>query len=434
MEQDLIPKIIFSEIGFEFEFFSNYSLKDTATLLSKKLDKRVVPYYKKDNVVFVPSKYEFQLIRDISGGKKLLELITGPLPYNEAKIVLLEILEWISLNGKTDKNSAFHINISFDKKSKVDIKKLNLLKFILEFDEDFIFSRFPNRTDNVYAKSIKNIFPLNKYVFIGKDRLDPRNYEYPIGKWYGFNFKKLNSGYVECRYLGGIDYQYKNIEILEILDYIISKLYDCIISNEISEISKNELDRIINEHSTLIDAFQNYKNFKTHYKNINLTVDLQNNEQVITSHFNRMKDLLFDVLNKGELKEGSINYDSDVSKLQLKNCKLYNSSYLSNLDIVDCELTGIIENCEIYHSKIENAHIRECISTNCTISNSRVRNMKSNNKTVIQNSYIFGSKSIHSAKIIGGFFVSGKVTQYAELSDDVEIFKIQKIKYDDFII
>lgn len=428
MQHELDSKLIFSEIGFEFEFFSNYTLTDTATLLSKVLGKRVLPYYKKDGQILVPDQNTFQLIRDISGGKKLLELITGPLPYYESLNILEKVLNWISNNGSTNEYCAFQPNISFNSKyTNVRVQKLNILKFILEFDEDFVYSRFPNRIGNLYAKSIKNIYPLNKLTFNSNNKFDGRYYDLPIGKWYGFNFKKLENNYIECRYLGGIEYEKKYKELLEIINYTIVKLYDCIITNEFSEEIERELDRIIGEHKVQIKAYQKFSEFKKNFKDIELFVDLTSNEKIINSYYFKIRDSLFEILNKGDLKKGKINYDSDRSKLQLNGCILENNGFISNVDMIDCELTGIIENCELHNCKVTDAHIRESDLYSCKIKNSRVRNCESDIETEFEGSYLFGEKSIHGAKIKGGFFVSGSVTKFAKMSD-VEIFNINKIE------
>lgn len=423
MEQNLISKLISSKIGFEFEFFSNYSLTDTSTLISNYLGVRVDPFYKKDGVIIKPTENRFLLIRDVSGGKDQLELITGPILYRNAILILKKVLLWISANGYTSDYSAFHFNISYD---NIKIENINLLKFILDFDEDFIYSRFPNRIDNVYAKSIKNLYPINK-VINNYNNIDSSNYQFPIGKWYGFNFKKLQDGYVECRYLGGSDYEDKDAIIIEIVNYVISKLYDCIVNKQLSEESTKELERIIDEHAAILKSYHSYDEFKKNFPDIKLTVDLQDNIQIIKTHYHRIRDLLFDVLNLGDLKKGNINYDSDCSRLQLKKCELTNSSYLNNLDIIECKLTGIIENCNLHNCDIINAHVRECDINNCIIENGRIRNCISDKYSNIKNAYLFGKDSIHSANITGGFFVSGSVTSFAKI-ENCEIFEIKKIK------
>ena len=138
----------------------------------------------------------FKLVEDFSGGQYMHELITGPLVYEESRIVLIEVLKWIKEFGWTDSKCSLHINMSFNsylQKFPVDISTLVPLKFALNFDEEYVYARFPERRDNVYAKSIMEIYPTNRFVFFSEpENIDPENYVVPKEKYYGFNFIKLS--------------------------------------------------------------------------------------------------------------------------------------------------------------------------------------------------------------------------------------------------
>ena len=72
----------------------------------------------------------------------MVELITGPLPYFESLPILIKTFNWINENGYTDKKCAFQFNINFDEQIYPDIPKiedLNILKFVLGFDENYIY-------------------------------------------------------------------------------------------------------------------------------------------------------------------------------------------------------------------------------------------------------------------------------------------------------
>jgi hypothetical protein len=112
-----------------------------------------------------PDAENFKIEPDLSGGVDLVELITGPLPYVEAKIILLKILKLMQDNTHTDEKCSIHINISFDKKSGKELYQLNPLKLILDMDEKLVYKFFPNRENNFYAKSIKKLIPFKDYKF-----------------------------------------------------------------------------------------------------------------------------------------------------------------------------------------------------------------------------------------------------------------------------
>ena len=55
----------------------------------------------------------------------------------------------------------FHLIYESDK----NLNDLNILKLILNIDEDEIYNVYPSRNNNVYAKSVKKIVPYKQYDF-----------------------------------------------------------------------------------------------------------------------------------------------------------------------------------------------------------------------------------------------------------------------------
>ena len=71
-----------------------------------------------------------------------------------------------------------HINISFDTDlTEFRLSDVNILKLIMRTDEDAIYSTFPSRQNNIYAKSVKDL--ANKYrkqLTICQKNLDKNKY------------------------------------------------------------------------------------------------------------------------------------------------------------------------------------------------------------------------------------------------------------------
>ena len=63
-------------VGVEFEFYSNFSAEDTAKKLEKLLGKKI-HVEDKAHSDFEVTRDEFKIEPDMSGGAKLLELVTG---------------------------------------------------------------------------------------------------------------------------------------------------------------------------------------------------------------------------------------------------------------------------------------------------------------------------------------------------------------------
>lgn len=147
----------YAKIGFEFEFFSNYNTETTKSKLELLCQKKIL-IFDKSHSDFSPTADIWKIEPDFSGGKKLLELVTGSQPYKNAISDFKKILKWIDENGYTTDRASIHINISFDEKKlgkQNVLSHMNILKFILDFDETYVYSKFPHRKGTVYAKSIK---------------------------------------------------------------------------------------------------------------------------------------------------------------------------------------------------------------------------------------------------------------------------------------
>jgi hypothetical protein len=116
-------------MGVEFEFYSNLDLEATQKSLATLLDRKI-RLEDKAHSDFQPSAEEFKMEPDMSGGKGLIELVTGPIPYRNARIVVIKMLNWISKNGYTNDRASIHINLSFDKQYLEDrdtVLKMNVL-------------------------------------------------------------------------------------------------------------------------------------------------------------------------------------------------------------------------------------------------------------------------------------------------------------------
>ena len=122
-----------SQIGVEFEFYSNLELEETKKSLSELLNRKI-RLEEKAHSDFQPSAEVFKMEPDMSGGKGLIELVTGAMPYRSARIVIQKMLRWIERNGYTNDRASIHLNMSFNTDYLADkgmISKMNILKFVM---------------------------------------------------------------------------------------------------------------------------------------------------------------------------------------------------------------------------------------------------------------------------------------------------------------
>ena len=92
-------------IGFEFEFYmKDLSYYKTLELLNQELKPVKVWGFRQYHSDFTPDSQNFKIEPDLSGGSNMVELITGPMQYTDAKFYLIKILKFIqsfkNLNNK----------------------------------------------------------------------------------------------------------------------------------------------------------------------------------------------------------------------------------------------------------------------------------------------------------------------------------------------
>jgi hypothetical protein len=199
-----------ARVGFEFEFYvKDLSYYKTLEIINQELSPVKVWGFRQYHSDFTPDEKNFKIEPDLSGGSNMVELVTGPLSFYDAKYYLIKIIKFINNYGYTNEKSSIHFNISFQDK---DLNDLNALKLILNIDEDEIYRDYPSRKDNVYAKTVKKIIPFKEYDFFNIPiDVIKNNMRLPNDKYYGVNFLNVNnesnSQRLEFRYIGGKDYE-----------------------------------------------------------------------------------------------------------------------------------------------------------------------------------------------------------------------------------
>lgn len=427
---DQLHALSSSVIGFEFEFYTNMLKGKTAESLSKLLNKKVIvseKYHSKTPI----DQNTFKLEPDYSGGSKMVEFITGPLPYNEAIPVMIKTLMWIDENGWTNDRCAFQFSVSFDK-FRPDIKdrleNLDKLKFVLGLDEGKIYDKFGNRSKNVYAKSIKRVVPRNRFAMLENlTSIDPKMFKVPEDKYYGVNFTKLSKGYLEFRYLGNRDYQKKIREIREVIDYVILYLYD-ILSRRIVGYSKEDLARLqtmMNEYSKVVRSFSNTDFFFRNYPDFHIFVDLKGFDESIKTYFPMIRHKIFDLIVEGNISSGYFNYDTTTGRYQLKEARSRGAFMIEDMDLLGCDIkNGVLKNCNIYECEIKKSALEECtVASGTKVLSSKIKGSIVEYSNELNDCFIDCENKTINCKIEGGVLRAGNLGENAEVSK--ETYKVK---------
>ena len=425
--------LLAAQAGVEFEFYSNHSVEKTAEMLEKELGKKM-QIEEKAHSEFEPSDKIFKLEPDMSGGAGLIEMVTGPMPYADVRLLLIKMLAWIDQNGYTNDRCGLHLNVSFKKEAfgKYFITRMNTLKFILEFKEDQVYKFFPQREDLVYAKSIKYILPKNGLYYFNENTVNANQFIFPNTKYYGVNFLKQEKGYLEFRYLGGKDYQKRTKDILHLLDLFIIQLYNVCKDPNLTELNRLELRRIMHKMEPIISLYKDHRNF-SRFQKIDFSLDLMkddnNGGETIDMYWDKIKDHVIKLISEGGLIEGHINYDTDRSRVQVKDGVLKGAHELEHYEFVDCNIAGEVRYSDLYRCNINNSDLELCnLYQSSAVKGSKLKSCYMHETTNLEDCYVFGTDTMFNGSMKDGIFREGRYKASKAKFDGTEIVQSTKIE------
>jgi hypothetical protein len=426
------------KIGYEFEFYSNLSIEKTARGLAKYIQKRVVIPMALSNITepkplyhspITPTADIFKLEPDYSGGKNMMELVTGPMSYKDARNVLIKVFEWIKDNGYTNERCSIHANISIDSNklpTLVGIPQMNVAKFILDFDEGRIYDVFPQRKDSVYARSIKNLRP-NKIMFYSPslEEFSRSTMATPDEKYFGVNFLKLEKGYLEYRYMGGKDYHTKARKILSLVDYYILHMFNTLNFNgQYSQVDRAKFKGMMEKQEIIYKSFIKYGEFKKNYPDIELSMDMIKDDQTLSAVWGNLREKLFDLVVTGGMTKGKFNYDTDLGRFQLQDTKL-NNCKVEDIEFINCEIQGVIDRSWFYNSTIKNSRITNSWAMKENVFEfSKIADTPLHVTNVCNDCFIENKRFIINCEVNKGVIRNGEIGKLAKVSKDTMIVEL----------
>lgn len=412
-----------SIIGFEFEFYTERSYFKLLELLNNSLAPIKVHGYRKYHSKYTPDEDNFKIEPDLSGGPELVELVTGPIPYVNSKVILLKILGILDKYARTDDKCSLHINISFeDNEDGKVLNNLNQIKLILDVNEDLIYNKFPDRKNNIYSKSVKELIPFKGFDFsTNAIEIIKTNIQFPDTKYYGINFKAVEKGRLEWRYIGGQDYQKKTADILSLMDYFISVTWDCL-NEDLNEENLKKLQEYLFENINIFKKFSNYDDFIAEFPTIDVQVDKMSEFGVVKAYYEKFYEQIYDLVrNTYNLKDCIINYDTYVNRLEIVEATFKTIFDLKNLDFIESSInSGRYSDCKFVSSELINGtvHGGEVLGSN--LINCKIENVKINNDSEIMDSYLY--QCYIDGKVKGSSILRMcKIGANAVIDDDVKI-------------
>lgn len=419
-------------VGLEFEFFlTEISYYKTLEILNSELSPIKIHGFRQYHPDFKPDKENWLLTPDLSGGQNMVEVVTGPMPYFDAKHYLIKVLKFIQKYGYTTDKSSIHFNISFPEDEDKNLNDLNILKLILTTDEEEIYRVFPSRQNNVYAKSIKKLIPFKDYDFenISIDVIR-NNFRLPSDKYYGINFLHINkpkeSQRLEFRYIGGKGYEKEIANLNYFLDRFILNVSSCI-NASFGEPEVKMLEDYLKKNISLFKTFSKYDNFIVEHPKISLQIDQQTDFDVVSTYFDKIYKKLFELLeNTNNLTDCIINYVTITQRLEIVDGSVTSNHNLDEIDFINCKIiNGIFNKCNIINCEADNSQFIKCEIDGSQITKSKVLNSKVES-TLLQDCFFMGGYL--NSDMQSGIFRSGKLGPYANISSETKVVS----EYDNF--
>ena len=192
-----------------------------------------------------------------------------------------------------------------------------------------------------------------------------------------------------------------------------------------------KIEDLDEKYKDIEKAFRCYESFKEKYKSIKLTKDLNSDSMDIDIVFPAIKDKLFDLVIRNDIKEAIVNYDSDVSRLQLKNLEVKKCYHLNGVDIVDSELTNCtVRNCDIYDTTIEKSSVIKCnLFGYADCKESRFTDSYISRNIKLKDCHVTGPLGKMGGIMKGGSLKDTTViTSMADVADDVDKTNVNEIQ------
>lgn len=385
-----------------------------------------------------PSSYNFQLKRGEDG---IYKFTTSFLTYRDSRLTIIGLLKWIERNGETSKSNSLLIDLKFLDEQKgpfkgtlfstgTKIDNIDRLKYILEFDEDKVYSAFPLRKNAFNAQSIKRIEATQKFIPREKEFADPRLYQIPSTSSCGINFETLNQGFLRMQYIGGVGYEKKVDDILSILNQFTITAWECTVNRGLTKENISKFEKIASAQKKIREAFYDYQIFKKNFPGVKFTVDLVSNPTVLDSYYSSLKERIFEIFSNIEIKSPiEFNYDTTLSVFQFKDGKI-ECKNITGLEIVKCEIDkGTFDKCDFYDCNIKDATLYQCNLFLHTEANQCVIFDSYANRTTILNGCDFnGMNGVLNSQMKGGIFRNGKLGVFADISNNTTVIQYQRLK------
>ena len=279
--------------------------------------------------------------------------------YTKSRVCLSSFLTYIANNEKTDDRCFLKTKVCFNDQND-NLYKLNICKFVLNFDEEKSYSLFPDRKKSIGGRSIAHIYPISMDMQV--DSLFGQYNEYANidTNNYGVCFNELKNNILIFQYIGGKGFENKLGEIEQLVDYYVINTYTSLVTPEFTQYDMDELRERSEKYKQTLESFSTYKDFKERFSKIKILVDLYGMDGQENVWWNQLKEKLYGIVVNAfgcTNINATINYDTDEGMYQIKDVECDVFSMMDNVDVIDSKMCGNFNSCNFYNTTLTNSTI-----------------------------------------------------------------------------
>lgn len=406
-----------TQIGFTFEFYCSKHSQFIIEDFKKMLRKNVILT---DDYNTIPTFTSSILLKEYDGKRPRYQFKIGYQNYNDIPTFLNTMLFWINENASLDNSTLLKTKLLYnfnELKTITSISNMDVGKMILKIDENYIFERFPEMKNSPFSISIKKLVPYNMSVNASHLVNMRNNFKFPIEIYYGIDLTEQTRGELTFNYIGGSKYSEKPKEIKEILEYYILTTYQVLNNNEYTPTMVQELNKLTEEYRIFRKCYYDPKIFLDTYKDFKIYIDLNSGPSIIETQWFQIRDKIANLILESNVKDCKFNWDTEMGVFQIKD-SLIENSIIKDFQIINSTISGIVENCHLWKTKIKNSRIKNSTLVNKNnINESYLEKVRADDSNKISESYIVNFGEIINCDVNESIIKNAGIGDRAKLDE-----------------
>lgn len=407
-----------TQLGFVFEFYcsksSSFIVEDLKQILGKNV---IITNDESAN----PTYTSAILLKEYDGKRPRYQFKVGYQNYNNIPTFLNTILFWINESASLDHSTLMKVklNYNFNELNTItSISNMDVGKLILHINEEYIHERFPEMKESAFAMSIKKLVPYNMTVNASQIVNMRNNFKFPIAEYYGVDLTDQTRGELTFNYIGGSKYSDKPNQIKEVLDYYVLTTYQVLNSNEYTPTMVNELNKLTEEYRKFRKCYYDPKKFIDNYKDFTIYIDLNKGPSVVEAQWFQIRDKIKDLILESDVQKCRFNWDTEQGTFQVKDA-LIEDSVIHDFQIVNSTISGVIENCHLWKTKIANSRIINSTLVNRNeVNESYLKKVRADKTNKIDESYIVNFGEIINCDVNESIIKNAGIGEQAKLDEE----------------